>query len=98
MKKLSVVMMMALVAGWAVPASAQMPNINLMADGPGKTQEEKDAEAARDKAYKETLKQIPNAQTSSDPWGGVRTGDAPKTSPVKTTASAKKSKGGASAN
>jgi hypothetical protein len=98
MKKLSVAMMVVLAAGWAAPVSAQMPNINLLADGPSKSQEEKDADAARDKAYKETLKKIPNAQTSSDPWGGVRAADAPKTPPVKTTSSAKKSKSSTSAN
>lgn len=98
MKKLSVAMMVALVAGWAAPVSAQMPNINLLADGPSKTQEEKDADDARDKAYKETLKKIPNAQTSSDPWGGVRATDTPKTPSVKTTSSAKKPKSGMSAN
>src|SRR5271154_1060310 len=83
----------------AAPARAQMPNINLLADGPSKTQDEKDAEQARDKAYKETLKKIPDAKVSSDPWGGVRSTDAPKTPAAKTTASAKpKSKTGNSPN
>jgi hypothetical protein len=77
----------------------QMPNINLLADQPSKTQEEKDAEAARDKAYKETLKKIPDAKVSSDPWGGVRSTDGPKTPAAKTTASAKpKSKTGGNPN
>jgi hypothetical protein len=83
----------------AAPARAQMPNINLLADGPSKTQDEKDAEEARDKAYKETLKKIPDAKVSSDPWGGVRSTDAPKTPAAKTTASAKpKSKTGNNPN
>jgi hypothetical protein len=73
-----------------------MPNINLMADQPGKTPEEKEADEAREKAYKETLKKIPDAKTSSDPWGGVRTSDAPKPA-VKTTA-AKKPKTGSNPN
>jgi hypothetical protein len=77
----------------------QMPNINLLADQPSKTQEEKDAETARDKAYKETLKKIPDAKVSSDPWGGVRSPDAPKTPAAKTTAAAKpKSKTGGNPN
>jgi hypothetical protein len=59
-------------------ALAQMPNINLIPEIGSKTPEEKEAEAARDKAYKESLKKIPDAKGSSDPWGGVRT-DAPKT-------------------
>jgi hypothetical protein len=77
----------------------QLPNINLLADQPSKTQEEKDADEARDKAYKETLKKIPDAKVSSDPWGGVRSSDAPKTPAAKTTASAKpKSKTGGNPN
>jgi len=62
------------------PAYAQMstPNINLMPELQSKTPEEKEAEAVRDKAYKESLKKIPDAKTSSDPWGGVRNNEAPK--------------------
>ena len=67
----------------------QLPNINLLGDQPSKSQEEKDADAAKEKAYKETLKKIPDAKVSSDPWGGVRSTDAPKTPAAKTTASAK---------
>jgi hypothetical protein len=74
---LGAAVMIALLAG---PAFAQMPNVNLLQDMPSKTQDEKDAEAARDKAYKESLKKIPDAKTSTDPWGNVRTTDAPKTS------------------
>src|SRR6516164_7715650 len=69
------------------PAHAQMPHINMLADQPGKTQEEKDADEARDKAYKESLKKIPDAKTSNDPWGSVRS-DAPKSAPAKTVTSA----------
>ncbi len=43
----------------ASPAFAQIPAVNLLQDKPGKTQDEKDAEAARDKAYQDTLKKIP---------------------------------------
>ena len=61
----------------ASPAYAQVsPKFNLNQDAPPKTQEELDAEAARDKAYKESLKKIPDAKVSSDPWGTVRS-DAP---------------------
>jgi hypothetical protein len=62
------------------PAYAQMPNMNLIPETVSKTPEEKEAEAARDKAYKESLKKIPDAKVSSDPWGGVRS-DAPKEAP-----------------
>ncbi|THD70789.1 MAG: hypothetical protein E7813_07165 [Bradyrhizobium sp.] len=65
-------------ASLIAPAYAQKPAINLLQDNsPPKTQEQKDAEAARDQAYKESLRKIPDAKVSSDPWGNVRT-DAPK--------------------
>jgi hypothetical protein len=90
----------AFVGGLTGPARAQqLPNINLLADGPSKTPEEKEADEVKDKAYKESLKKIPDAKSSSDPWGGVRNADAPKTPAAKTTASAKpKTKTGGNAN
>jgi hypothetical protein len=60
------------------PAYAQSPNINLIPELVSKTPEEKEAEEARDKAYRESLKKIPDAKVSSDPWGAVRAPDAPK--------------------
>lgn len=80
------------------------PHINILSDGPAKTPDELEAEQQRNQAYKESLKKIPNAKGSNDPWGGVRTSDAPKTVPSKTVpsktaASAKpKAKTGNSAN
>ncbi len=64
----------------AGPAYAQTPNINLIPELQSKTPEEKEADAVRDKAYKESLKKIPDAKASSDPWGNVRSTDTPKTS------------------
>jgi hypothetical protein len=63
------------------PAYAQMesPHVNLLSDLPSKTPEEKEQEAAQQKAYKESLKKIPDAKGSSDPWGNMRSADAPKT-------------------
>jgi hypothetical protein len=60
------------------PAFAQMPQMNMMPELATKTPEEKEQDAVRDKAYKESLKKIPDAKTSSDPWGAVRNNDAPK--------------------
>jgi hypothetical protein len=74
----------AVIALLALPAYAQTPNINLIPELQSKSPEEKEAEAARDKAYKESLKKIPDAKVSSDPWGSVRS-EAPKPSaPAKT--------------
>ena len=73
MKILRVAAVMALVSG---PAYAQMPNINLMPEAVTKTPEEKAADEVRDKAYKESLRKIPDPKVSADPWGAVRSPDA----------------------
>jgi hypothetical protein len=98
MKLFRMAAVLALVAG---PAFAQeSPHINLMADGPSKTEDEKAADAAREKAYKDTLKKIPDAKASSDPWGGMRA-DTPKQPAPKAAAATgtpKKTKAGTAAN
>jgi hypothetical protein len=76
MRVLRAAALLALLTG---PAYAQAPHINLIPDAASKTPEEKEADEARDKAYKESLKKIPDAKTSSDPWGNVRS-DPPKAS------------------
>jgi hypothetical protein len=63
----------------AAPAYAQTPNVNLIPELQSKTPEEKEAEAVRDKAYRESLRKIPDAKVSSDPWGSVRGAETPKT-------------------
>jgi hypothetical protein len=76
----------AVMALLAAPAYAQMatPNINLIPELQSKSPEEKEQEAQQQKAYKESLKKIPDAKASSDPWGNVRSGDTPKApAPVK---------------
>jgi hypothetical protein len=79
------------------PAHAQMPNINLIPEMQSKTPEEKEQDAARDKAYKDSLRKIPDAKASTDPWGSVRA-DPPKSTTTgpssKTTSAAKKTKTG----
>jgi hypothetical protein len=80
----------------AGPAYAQMatPNINLIPELASKTPEEKEQEAAQQKAYRESLKKIPDAKASSDPWGTVRS-----TEPSKAAVSAKpRTKTGSTAN
>jgi hypothetical protein len=89
--------MAVVIALLASPAYAQMPALNLMMDKPGKTQDEKDADAAREKAYKDSLRKIPDAKAPADPWGTVRSTDTPKTAD-KATASAKSKKTGSTAN
>jgi len=67
------------------PAYAQMstPNINLMPELQSKSPEEKEQDAIKERAYKDSLKKIPDAKASSDPWGTVRSTDAPKAAPAK---------------
>ena len=95
MKVFRTAVLLAMLAG---PAYAQeMPHINMMQDAPSKTDEEKAADAERDQRYKETLKKIPDAKTSTDPWGGMRP-DPPKTAAPKASAAAKKTKTSPTAN
>jgi len=72
----------------ASPAFAQIPKLNLLQDKPGKTEDEKAAEAAQEKAYKDSLKKIPDQKAPADPWGTVRS-DAPPASPSKSVSSSK---------
>ena len=89
--------LVAALAGPSGSASAQgaggsdSPHVNLLADTPSKTPEEKEAEAAKDKAYQESLKKIPDAKAPADPWGSVRS-DAPKAPAAKSASSATKPK------
>ena len=78
MRILSAMAVVALLSGTA-HAQMSTPNINLIPELASKTPEEREQEAVRDKAYRESLKKIPDAKTSSDPWGTVRGSDAPKT-------------------
>jgi len=72
----------------ASPALAQIPKLNLLQDNkPSKTQEEKDAESAQEKAYRESLKKIPDGKPAAAPWGTVRSSDAPAKSPAKSASS-----------
>ncbi len=85
----------ALLAGLSAPALAQMatPNINLMPEVVTKSPEEKEADAIRDKAYRESLQKIPDAKVSNDPWGTVRAAEPAKAAPARP-----KTKTGSTAN
>jgi hypothetical protein len=63
-------------------AAAQAPNINLMPELQSKTPEEKEADAIKEKAYRESLRKIPDAKAPNDPWGAVRAEPA-KPAPAK---------------
>ncbi len=72
MKIFRAAVLVALLAG---PAYGQAPNIgmNWIQDGKSKSPEEIEKDEARDKAYRNSLRKIPDAKpTASDPWGSVR--------------------------
>jgi hypothetical protein len=68
------------VVPWSGVAQAQMPNVNIIPDAKSKTPEEIEQDKIADKAYKDSLRKIPDVKASSDPWGDVRSTETPKTS------------------
>lgn len=75
-------------------ATAQTPSMNLMPEMKSQTPEEKERDAAADKAYRESLRKIPD-QAATDPWGNVRSADqarAAKSASSKTAPAAKQVK------
>ena len=87
----------ALIVLLAGPAYAQsLPDINIIPEARGKTPEEIEQDKANEKAYKDSLHKIPDAKASSDPWGNVRSTDAPK--PAKTTQTKPRAKTGSASN
>ena len=77
--------LVAYLAALTVPAHAQMqsPNINLLPEFASKTPEEKEADAIKEKAYRDSLRKIPDAKVSNDPWGTVRSTEPPKAAAAK---------------
>lgn len=77
---LVVVQSAALLALLAAPARAQslMPGFQLGGAGPQMTPEEKERSDANERAAKEAQKSIKPPKVSNDPWGDMRSADAPK--------------------
>ena len=103
MRVVGVAAMAALMGLAVVPARAQMPSagggphVNLLSDQPSKTPDQIEAEQERDRKYKDSLRKIPDAKASSDPWGSVRS-DAPKTTTKAPAAAKAKTKTGTAQN
>lgn len=57
----------------ASAAQAQLPPMNLLRDKPPPSADEVKRQKAIDKAYKDTLDQMPSKK--SDPWGNIRGAD-----------------------
>jgi hypothetical protein len=64
----------ALLALLSGPAYGQMSNLNLLPseEKKARTPEEIEQDNAKDKAYRESIRKIPDAKAASDPWGNVR--------------------------
>jgi hypothetical protein len=62
----------AAIIGLAAPAHAQ--NINLLGANSLKlkTQDEVDADTARNRDYQNTMKKLPDQNVKRDPWGSMR--------------------------
>ena len=74
------------VAALASPAFAQQKPVPKYGELEGKKPHEIRAEKEAEAAYQKSLKGIPEAKGSSDPWGSVRSDSAPKTAPSKAVA------------
>ena len=74
MKILRAAMMFAL---FATPALAQTPNVNLIPELPSKTPEQIEQDRQLQREYRDSLRKIPDAKASNDPWGSVRSADTP---------------------
>lgn len=53
------------------PAYGQLSNMNLLPSEKGRTPEEIERDNATDKAYRESIRKIPDTK-ANDPWGSVR--------------------------
>ena len=73
----------AMIAMLAGPVYAQSKPKTLEEMMDAKTPDQIEKEQAADRAYKESLKKIPDAKAANDPWGVVRSTDAAKTPPAK---------------
>jgi len=103
MRVLLAAVVVALMAG---PVSAQQQPVPRYGEtDKEKSPQEKQAERDAEKAYQRSLGNIPTGKSDNDPWGSVRSDNAPKsaakapaTSAAKTAAPKGTKTGGAAAN
>lgn len=62
---------------FATPALAQ--NVNLIPELPSKTPEQIEQDKQLQREYRNSLRKIPDAKASNDPWGAVRSTEAQST-------------------
>ncbi|MGB3865888.1 MAG: hypothetical protein WBA29_09690, partial [Xanthobacteraceae bacterium] len=78
MKILRAAAMLVMLSG---PAYAQMPDVNILPQERQKTPEELERDRQLDKAYRDSLRKIPDAKAVNDPWGSVRGAETPAATP-----------------
>jgi hypothetical protein len=89
----------AIIATLAGPVCAQSKahkTLEEMMDA--KTPEQIEKEKAADRAYKDSLKKIPDVKAPADPWGNARATDAPKAATKNPVAKKLPAKTGSTAN
>jgi hypothetical protein len=96
MRVFCAVAMIVMLAGPVYAQSDKPKTLEEMMDA--KTPDQIEKEQARDRAYKESLKKIPDAKAPSDPWGGARSTDTPKAAAKTPTAKKPPAKTGSTAN
>lgn len=94
MRVLRAAAVIALLTGPAYAQSQSVPKYG-ETDKP-KSPQEIEAEREAEKAYQRSLGNIPDRSGSTDPWGNVRSDNAPKAAPK--LAPAKRTKTGSTAN
>ena len=88
--------MMAMLAGPACAQSKAPKTLEEMMDA--KTPDQMEKEKAADRAYKDSLKKIPDAKAPADPWGSARGADAPEEAAKTPAAKKPAAKTGSTAN
>ena len=88
----------AVIAMLAGPVYAQSKPKALEEIMDAKTPDQIEKEQAADRAYKESLKKIPDAKASADPWGNARSTDTPKAAAKTPAAKKPPAKTGSTAN
>lgn len=91
MKVLRGAAMLVLLMAPAAAVAQEGPHVNLVPEIQHKSPEEKAQDAVRDKAYRDSLRKIPDAKAPNDPWGDVRSNDAVPVKPKTATTKSKKS-------
>lgn len=86
----------AMLAGPVCAQSKAPKTLEEMMDA--KTPEQVEKERAADRAYKDSLKKIPDAKAPADPWGNARATDAPKAAAKTPVAKKLPAKSGSTAN